>query len=448
MLQQRLLHTPTLEVKGVLSDDPTAVPRPEEFYSVKLAAANYKYQRTLTQLIHSSVKTNLINNLLVEGTALAEDLAALLEPNTKRNQSWALKLSIPTNRWSRLEFISYAHLFLLLPQLPHLGNAHPHPALDYDAKRCLCISHSNSAEALTDLQGIVDLHGKHARSNCPSCKAGTIFGHTSMKNVCLAAGERAGYHSTNEPTFTKLQTTVDTDVLAKIMPRQPTPGNAFLACRIIDEMARIDRLPFNGERDARQLALDARIAVLPPGPLLRVDAYLEDPRSELVPILIDVGANHPYAASNWPSEHKRTMAIATIRAGDPHAELPAPLLTSPTLAAYDKAKHIKYEPLVRAIHHERKHGHRPGPMPEFVPIIASTTGAILGFHQLKRLLGQAMHRKLLELGPRDDGKLASDIVGTFLYDVKVSLIAAAQRGLARSMLAAGRPYRRPLGGGA
>ena len=117
------------------------------------------------------------------------------------------------------------------------------------------------------------------------------------------------------------------------------------------------------------------------------------------------------------------------------------------MAAYEKAKHIKYEPLVRAIHHERKHGHRPGPMPEFVPIIASTTGAILGFHQLKWLLGQAMHRKLLELGPRDDGKLASDIVGTFLYDVKVALIAAAQRGLARSMLAAGRPYRRPLGGG-
>ena len=40
MLKQRLLHAPTLEVKGVLSDDPTAVLRPEEFYSVKLAAAN------------------------------------------------------------------------------------------------------------------------------------------------------------------------------------------------------------------------------------------------------------------------------------------------------------------------------------------------------------------------------------------------------------------------
>ena len=52
-----------------------------------------------------------------------------------------------------------------------------------------------------------------------------------------------------------------------------------------------------------------------------------------------------------------------------------------------------------------------------------------------------MHRKLAEQGPRDDAKLAKEIVGTFLYDLKVSLIAATQRGLARSMMAAGRPYR-------
>ena len=416
--------------------------RPEEFLAVLLAAPNFKYQRSLTRLIHAEVKATLIEDILELGTALAKDLAALLEPNTKRNQSWSLKLSIPTNRWSRHEYIAYARLFLLLPQLPHLGNARPHASIDYDAERCLCIGHSTGT-SLNDTQAIIDLHAGHARSNCPSCKEGTIFAHTSMKCACLVAGGQAGLLGTNEPTFTKLQTTVGLEKLAKLMPRYPTEENSHQACLIIDEMARVENMPLGQARDVRQLNLETRTNALPAGPLLRVDVYLEDPQELIPPILIDVGSNHPYSTSNWPAEHKRILEIAKLRTGDRTAELPTPLLTSPTLTAYEKAKHLKYRPLMRAIVHERVHGHRPGPQPEFIPVLASTTGALVGFHQLKRILGQAMHRKLAEQGPRDDAKLATDIVGTFLYDLKVSLIAATQRGLARSMMAAGRPYRSP-----
>ena len=257
------------------------------------------------------------------------------------------------------------------------------------------------------------------------------------------AGERAGLLGTNEPTFAKLQTTVGLEKLAKLMPRNPTEDNAHQACRLIDEMVRVEKMPLGEARDARQLDLDTRIHALPAGPLLRPDVYLEDPQEQITPILIDVGSNHPYSVSNWPAEHKRILEIAEIRSGDRTAELPTHLLTSPTLAAYEKLKHLKYAPLMRAIIQERIHGHRPGPVPEFVPVLASTTGALVGLHQLKRILGQAMHRKLAAQGPRDDAKLAKEIVGTFLYDLKVSLIAATQRGLARSMMAAGRPYRSP-----
>ena len=64
---------------------------------------------------------------------------------------------------------------------------------------------------------------------------------------------------------------------------------------------------------------------------------------------------------------------------------------------------------------------------------------VQGLGSLKKVLKAGALRRLEQLGPRDDGWSVETLVSEFLGDFS-SLIAVAQRGLAKSMLFAGLPY--------
>ena len=85
-------------------------------------------------------------------------------------------------------------------QLPHMLNAEHHLQLDYHVERCSLLRHTHHGPPLQDSQRLLDLHGAHARSNCPSTKAGVATAHTGLKHALTSSGIQAGMCDKNEPT--------------------------------------------------------------------------------------------------------------------------------------------------------------------------------------------------------------------------------------------------------
>jgi hypothetical protein len=328
-----------------------------------------------------------------------------------------------------------------------LGGGAPHHGLDYDAEQCQCGSHTKDGPPLTEPQRIIDLHGAHARSNCPNCKAGTCYAHNTCKDIIREAGVSAGLKDDNEPTFDTLLSKLGPTVMSRVFPKHPSAATTQKSCDIITEMFDIDAMDMGPERELRQTQLDGEIDELPPSKGLRLDVNLTDTSMLRPGAIIDVGTVHPFAASNWNAERKVAMQRAAALALDPLAIIPDTLKASPSMQAYAADKTLLYKPLMHAIALQHEHGHRFDHQPTFVPLIVSTLGTITGFGPLKCLLRDALTLKLEAMGPRDDASTIPSITGAVLHDLCVSLISTTQRGLARSMLAAGRPYSGGRGGG-
>ena len=173
--------------------DPLAVLRPGDFYHRLFTSNKIRLQKSLAQLVQGSQRQQLLNHIDQNGIGWvqSEDIVELQTHGARRSHSLVLNLSIPGNRWSPAEFISYSRKFLLLPQLPHLGNAEETEGYDYPVESCLADCHTRDRE-LTPAKRRMGLHGGHARSNCPCCKTGTHFAHNTMKAVTQTAGVKAG----------------------------------------------------------------------------------------------------------------------------------------------------------------------------------------------------------------------------------------------------------------
>ena len=431
-------------IDDILPRCPTAVLVPAEFYEDKFESDNLRLQHDLTALVQLARFNKGRQEVANSATTLAGDAIALFTPGSKRNQMLTARQSTEVNRLSRAEAISNLRSLFLLPQLPHIGNAEGHQGLDYLVEKCLNASHEQGpgAPELTFDQQVLDLHGGHARSNCPPCKQGSAYAHNTGKDLIRTAAEDAGHRAGNEPTHDKLLSDQDPDTFRRLFPKYTSVAAAEQACELITELHDIEAIPWGDDRVERQRLFDLAVADLhDPGVSLTLDVNINDPACKMPSVLIDFGTTCPFAESNVGAERKAALARISHLAADPHSPLPAGLRDSPSVKTYARHKLLRYKPLLHAIACQRKHGHRHDPQPLFVALIISTLGVISeDWGPLKCYLRAAMHRKLQALGPRDDSRTNAGIVGAYLSDLKVSLVLATQRGLARSMLAQGKPY--------
>ena len=427
--------------------DPLAILRPDGFYEETLKKKT-SLQKSLSQLTKRT-QQHQVFNLMNSGAAGArwnrspDVIAVFTNEEQRRSTSVHLSLSSPSNCWSPEEFISYVRFVLILPQLPHLGNAQPRAHYDYQVETCLNARHNKSQ---TDLQGdkqVIDLHGGHARSNCPQCKHGTHFAHNALKECLHDAGNMAGLEHPNEPTHQALLRRVGEDGISKLLPKHVTKASVKASCDLLDKYFEIDQMPLGAPRSAAEGALDRKLAALnAPASGMRLDVHLRDPAivDTITPLLVDVATSHPFAAKNLPAEIKAARARCNALSRDPLEPLKGRLRKSPALDTAYARKRLRYKPLLHAIDKEKKAGLRAGPSPKMTPLIVSTTGHVVGFGPVKDMLERAYLRRLRAQPPRDDGKSLEFLTAQFVRHLKARLISSVQRGLAKSMLSAGRLY--------
>ena len=446
LLRQLTDHGPlderTAEIFPI--SDPLAVLRPGDFYHRLFTSNKIRLQKSLAQLVQGSQRQQLLNHIDQNGIGWvqSEDIVELQTHGARRSHSLVLNLSIPGNRWSPAEFISYSRKFLLLPQLPHLGNAEVTEGYDYPVESCLADCHTRDRE-LTPPKRRMGLHGGHARSNCPCCKTGTHFAHNSMKATTQTAGVTAGLLAGNEPTHQALLDEHGPDKIDRLFPKKSSKAKAEASCTLITALFEAKRIDSRQERAAAlgQVQRDL-IAINQPASGLRLDCNLTDPAHEIPGLLIDVATVDFAAAKNHRPEYLLALKRARAWANDPLGKTPANLRGSPAMAATTARKQLRYKPLMHAIKEQIDAGERQGAMPVFTALVVSTMGHVEGFGPLKAALEKGYMRTLTARGPRDDGQSPSVLTSVFLSGVRSSLIVAAQRGMAKSMLAAGRPYSR------
>lgn len=304
------------------------------------------------------------------------DWIAIFSHGTNRAAALCVPVSEPLFRFPRHLFISAVRTALLIPQLPHIGNAAPRPGLDYNAE--LCVYDRHDAGTLLGLRDrLLDPHGKHSRSNCPASREGIMHAHKLIKHALHHAAITAALHPTNEPTAATLLHAVSRDEFPKWFPASPSPVVTERAVKLVREKFAILDMPHTPLRVARQHAHDADAAVASisgAGHEAQLDKVVMDPvHPEFRPIWCDV-------ASVLPAEGTEIRA-AKLRMdfflANPTAEvLPVELRTTPSLDEVVNFKVMKYKALVLAGRLQCKAGLRLGGVFLFIALVVSTLGQI------------------------------------------------------------------------
>ena len=346
-------------------------------------------------------------------------------------------LTDPANRFESSDFVS-----CLLPQLPHMFNLEDHPQLDYQVERCSLERHTLRGRPLADQQQLLDLHGAHARSNCPSTKAGVAAAHTGLKHALTAGGIQAGLTDKNEPTHVALLGTFTADTCARLFPDRTSQAASERSCQLVEDTFRIQGMPHGPERHELQAVLDQKVANLPPATGLRLDVMLKQPASAAKPPLwLDVATVHPLADSNMPKERARTLRAIAEFLRDPASAPSASLRTQPSLQNTVNFKKLKYRSLIRAATLQSNSGWEKAPI--FAPLVVSTLGQIHGIQTVSSVLGEAYVRKLKLLGPRSDGVDPEALARLYQRSLRQSVLVQSAKGFVQSLRMAGLPYVRP-----
>ena len=186
--------------------------------------------------------------------SFAEDGIVLFSHGTARSECLLKRLTEPSNRWPGLEYIAHVRWVLLLRQLPHLLNAEEVDGFDYHIEKCSMERHAKSGPPLSTPRRCIDLHGKHARSNCASTKAGVHFAHTGMKRGIGDTSALIGYSGCiGEPAQKALLGAFDDAQCGKFFPEKPAKARTELAYKLITRQLQIRCMPHgNEERPFRQ----------------------------------------------------------------------------------------------------------------------------------------------------------------------------------------------------
>ena len=426
----------------ILPSDPLTVLKPE-FYKQVLSSTLH-LQSSLSDIIEKAQEAAVKRAILAtrdSNPSVVEDWTSLFSHGASRSACLFGRLTDLSNRYDSAEFVDLTRWLCLMPQLPHMHNAEEHPDLDYSVERCSMTRHAITGPPLTDAQQRLDLHGAHARSNCPSTKAGVAVSHNGLKRMIEAKGTEASMIEKNEPTHVALLDQFNGPDCARLFPDRTSKQSSERSCQLVEEAHRIRELPHGEPRQARQAELDRRVAGLPAAKGARLDVMLKQPPSALGPALwIDVATVHPLAHSNMAKERARTQRAIAEFEEDPAAATPARLRRQPTLQAMVNFKKLKYQALNRA---KALHDNAAVRSAVFIPLVVTTLGQVHGLNTVLDIMCATFLRKLKHLGPRADGVEPPTLLGAFRRDVRASVLVQAAKGFAQSLAAAGTPYRRP-----
>jgi hypothetical protein len=273
--------------------------------------------------------------------------------------------------------------------------------------------------------------------------------HNLIKDALHAGSNKAGLNHPNEPTHTALLARLQPGDMAKLFPKHPSEANVGRSKELITNMLTIDGMALGPARTAAEgeMARDLA-AIAAPNKGLRLDVYISDPSPvDQVPgLLVDVATMHPFAGRQASKEAAVAKARAQAIELEPHKPLHGRLRSSPGLEEAFQRKQRRYAPLMHAIGEQIRLGQRADRRPYMTPLIVSTMGQVMGFGAIQNSLEVAYTRRLRAQPPRDDGKEIPYLVAVFIKDVRSRIVAAAQRGLARSMVVAGRLWTPKPGG--
>ena len=428
----------------ILPPDPLTALRPE-FYTQVLSATTH-LQSSLSDVIEDSQRAAIKQAVLDTKDTNAQhmsDWMSLFSHGSDRSSCLFGRLTDLGNRFEAHDFVDYARWVLLLPQLPHLFNEEKHPNYDYHIGKCQLDRHAKTGPPLSGDQQMVDLHGDHARSNCAKTKAGVATAHTGLKQAVATKAIMAGMVDTNEPTHETLLGTFTADACSKLFPEKTCEKTAERACHLIQEAFHIKSLPHDQTRQRLQAAFDSKVATLPRAKGARLDVMLKSDPSAAAPTLwLDVATVHPLAHSNKGRERARALRDIAEFTKDPAAAAPPHLRTQPSLSATVNYKKIKYRALLRAAALQSASRSKRARAPVFVPLVVTTLGQVHGLHTVSAIMTAAYLRKLEILGPRSDGDQPATLAASYKRDLRQSLLAAAAKGFAQSLRAAGLPYSR------
>jgi hypothetical protein len=115
-----------------------------------------------------------------------EDIVLAHAHNDRIPEVLRAPLSNPLNRWEAGGFIAFLRFYLTIPQLYRLGNEEYNKTLGYEAERCLGTHIKDRSRSL------LDLHGNHANSGCPSAAYALAGRHKAMEHAVEDFGNQAG----------------------------------------------------------------------------------------------------------------------------------------------------------------------------------------------------------------------------------------------------------------
>ena len=440
------------QASDLIPANPASILSPDDFYYEGFFKQNKHLQNQIGQLLEQAAHSALLNLVsspdIPAPTIDKNDWITVFDHGSDRGSALSAPTIEPRNRFTKREFISSARSLLLQPQLPHLGNAEAQPGFGYQVESCLHDRH-DSRYPLTCAARALDLHGKHARANCPPGRAGINFTHNTLKHTLYHFSTDAALSCVNEPTHQTLLGAMPRSDVGKWFPKVPSPEGTRRSCELVDEHFAMLSLPHGDERRTRQAAFDRSVADIESPAGVQLDKVISDPsHPSSRPLWVDVASVLPCAETYNRAEYELARLRAAHHRDDPTSSaIPVHLRSSPAVDDMAGFKHMKYKAVELMGRRQCEIGERLGGVPLFVPLVVSTLGQIRGLRTVSMLLSAAYARKLEALGPRDDDLTAIDLLAPFKRGLRTSLLVAVARGQAMAMLASGTLYHGPDGSG-
>ena len=255
-------------------------------------------------------------------------------------------------------------------------------------------------------------------------------------------------YARNEPTRDTLLGELPEATCRDWFPQNPTISSDIRAKALAREHFAISGMRRGADRQRRQADHDRAVAAVPnSGVGAQLDVVVTDPHCpDNRPLWIDAATVLPMAIQHHSREFKRAKEFAILMLEDPTAATPPHLRKQPAMEAVVDKKKRKYGALELIGQLQCEDGSRQGGRPVLVPLVVSTLGQIHGLKPIADSLATAYGRKLDRLGPRDDDTTRAQLVAKFTKDLRTSLLVAAARGHARSMIKAGVIFEGEAGG--
>ena len=257
-----------------------------------------KLQKELSKIAHDIKAKNLKDACIKETKEINQSDVVARHTLSKSSILFRAKLSKKNNRMNREDFVAWTRFHLGIPQLGRLGNSKTSPELGYSAEECL---HPH----LSGHYKLLDLHGNHANSGCPSAVSARSQRHSFLKWTISQAAQEAGCIVKNEPqTHNLLQQQFSPEECRALFPKTPSKEVIKEISDIKNELAIIERLPPGPERMNRRLDISNICKMMHKHHKtkgLRIDLEIIDPYTNEVR-WIDATCIHPTCKSRIKSE--------------------------------------------------------------------------------------------------------------------------------------------------